>query len=349
MGIELEAGAAEGCWLSGIQDILKQRRRDREIGRSGDLERPMIAVDDAHLPPRPLDESGIISGGDSAGVGMLEHLTQEPLRRLYAAQRLAIGSRQHATVGVDHLDGVGHREAGNDCCITCAHGADHPGKKLRRRQSPGDVVNQVDAVVVSVDYRMAPEHRAPKAVHDCVDAVRWLGEHAESLGGNGSRLAVSGDSAGGNLSAIVCQVVRDEGGPPIAHQALLYPATDATLSQPSIVEHADAPILTRPKIDAFLEHYLGPDGLSADDPLVSPLWATSHADLPPALVQTADLDPLRDEGRLYAERLAAAGVPVRHTNYVGVPHGFASFPGATNIGQQHRAELVGELRRHLYP
>lgn len=207
----------------------------------------------------------------------------------------------------------------------------------------------VGAVVVSVDYRMAPEHRAPKAVHDCVDAVRWLGEHAESLGGNGSRLAVSGDSAGGNLSAIVCQVVRDECGPPIAHQALLYPATDATLSQPSIVEHADAPILTRPRIDAFLEHYLGPDGLSADDPLVSPLWASSHADLPPALVQTADLDPLRDEGTLYAERLAAAGVPVRHTNYVGVPHGFASFPGATNIGRQHRAELVGELRRYLYP
>ncbi|HEY5178761.1 MAG TPA: alpha/beta hydrolase [Dermatophilaceae bacterium] len=207
----------------------------------------------------------------------------------------------------------------------------------------------VGAIVVSVDYRMAPEHRAPKAVHDCVDAVRWLGEHAESLGGNGSHLAVSGDSAGGNLSAIVCQVVRDEGGPPIAHQALLYPATDATLSQPSIVEHADARILTRPKIDAFLAHYLGPDGLSADDPLVSPLWATSHADLPPALVQTADLDPLRDEGRLYAERLAVAGVPVRHTNYVGVPHGFASFPGATNIGQQHRAELVGELRRHLHP
>ena len=207
----------------------------------------------------------------------------------------------------------------------------------------------VEVVVVSVDYRMAPEHRAPKAVHDCVDSVRWLGEHADSLGGNGSRLAVSGDSAGGNLSAVVCQVVRDEGGPTISHQALLYPATDATKSQPSITEHAKGPLLTRAKIDTFLDHYLGPDGLSADDPLVSPLWAPSHADLPPALVQTADLDPLRDEGRLYTERLAAAGVSVRHTNYVGVPHGFASFPGATTIGRQHRAELVSELRRHLHP
>jgi Esterase/lipase len=211
------------------------------------------------------------------------------------------------------------------------------------------LAREVGAVVVSVDYRLAPEHRAPKAVQDCVDSVRWLGEHADSWGGNGSRLAVSGDSAGGNLSAVVCQVIRDEGGPTIAHQALMYPATDATLSQPSIIEHADAPVLSRAKIDVFLEHYLGPHGLAADDPLVSPLWAASHANLPPALVQTADLDPLRDEGKLYAERLAAAGVPVRHTNYVGVPHGFASFPGATPIGRQHRAELIGELRRYLHP
>ena len=207
----------------------------------------------------------------------------------------------------------------------------------------------VGAVVVSVDYRMAPEHRAPKAVHDCVDSVRWLAGHAHSWGGDASRLAVSGDSAGGNLAAVVCQVVRDAGGPNISHQALLYPATDATKSQPSILEHADGPILTLAKIDAFLDLYLGPDGLTATNPLISPLWASNHADLPPALVQTADLDPLRDEGRLYAERLAAAGVPVRHTNYVGVPHGFASFPGATAIGRQHRAELVQELRRHLCP
>ena len=207
----------------------------------------------------------------------------------------------------------------------------------------------VPALVVSVDYRMAPEHRAPTAVNDCVDAVWWLGEHAKSLGGNGSRLAVSGDSAGGNLAAVACQVVRDEGGPTIAHQALLYPGTDATKSQPSIAQHAHAPMLTRAKIDAFLDHYLGPDGLAPDDPLVSPLWAVSHAYLPPALVQTADLDPLRDEGSAYAERLAAAGVAVRHTNYVGVPHGFASYPGATTIGEQHRAELAGELRRHLHP
>ena len=211
------------------------------------------------------------------------------------------------------------------------------------------LARSVASVLVSVDYRMAPEHHAPQAAYDSVDSVRWLALHAQSWGGDASRLGVCGDSAGGNLAAIVCQVVRDEGGPAICHQALLYPATDATLSQPSIREHARAPVLTRTQIDAFLDLYLGRDGLAADDPLVSPLWARSHASLPPALVQTADLDPLRDEGRLYAERLAGAGVPVRYTNYVGTPHGFASFPGATPVGRQHRDELVGQLRRHLHP
>ncbi len=206
---------------------------------------------------------------------------------------------------------------------------------------------EVGAVVLSVDYRMAPEHRAPTAALDCVDAVRQVAAHGGRWGSDTSRIAVAGDSAGGNLAAVVCQVVRDEGGPLIACQALLYPGTDATMSQPSIRQHADAPVLTRRKIEVFLEHYRGPDGLAPQDPLLSPLWAADHSGLPPALVQTADLDPLRDEGALYAERLSAAGVPVRLTNYLGAPHGFASFPGATHIGAQARAELVIELRRHL--
>jgi acetyl esterase len=206
---------------------------------------------------------------------------------------------------------------------------------------------EVGAVVLNVDYRMAPEHRAPTAALDCVDAVRQVAAHGGRWGSDPSRIAVAGDSAGGNLAAVVCQVVRDEGGPRIASQALLYPGTDATMSQPSIRQHADAPVLTRRKIEVFLQHYRGPDGLSPRDPLLSPLWAADHSGLPPALVQTADLDPLRDEGALYAERLSAAGVPVRLTNYLGAPHGFASFPGATHIGAQARAELVTELRRHL--
>jgi acetyl esterase len=205
----------------------------------------------------------------------------------------------------------------------------------------------VSAVVVSVDYRKAPEHRAPQAVHDCLDATRWVATAGPQLGADPSRLAVSGDSAGGNLAAVVCQVVRDEGGPVIAHQALVYPATDATMSQPSVDEHAHAAVLTREKMTVFRAHYLGEGGLAPDHPLVSPLWGRDLSGLPPALVQTADLDPLRDEGALYATRLSDAGVPVRLTNYLGAPHGFASFPGATPIAAQARAELVGELRSHL--
>jgi acetyl esterase len=207
----------------------------------------------------------------------------------------------------------------------------------------------VGAVVVSVDYRMAPEHRAPQAVHDCVDATRWVATAGAQLGADPSLLAVSGDSAGGNLAAVVCQVVRDEGGPVIAHQALVYPATDATMSQPSVAEHAHAAVLTREKMTTFRAHYLGDDGLAPDHPLVSPLWGRDLSGLPPALVQTADLDPLRDEGAAYAEALRAAGVPARLTNYLGAPHGFASFPGATTVGRAARAELVAELRRHLAP
>lgn len=204
----------------------------------------------------------------------------------------------------------------------------------------------VRAVVVSVDYRKAPEHKAPTAAHDCIDATTWVAAHGDALRADTSRLAVAGDSAGGNLAAVVAQAARDAGASPIRHQALIYPALDMTLSSPSIHEHAHAPVLTRANIDAFRQHYL-PDGADPRDPLLSPLFGDLTG-LPPALVQTADLDPLRDDGIRYADALRAAGVPVRLTNYVRVPHGFASFPGAVPVGRQHRAELVHELRSHLY-
>jgi acetyl esterase len=212
----------------------------------------------------------------------------------------------------------------------------------------GFVADAVGALVVSVGYRLAPEHPAPQGVLDTVDAVRWVGAHAAELGGDGARVALCGDSAGGNLSAVAALVVRDEGGPRIAHQALLYPGTDATLSQPSVDELADAPMLTRADIVGYLGHYLGGSGLDVRDPLVSPLFAEDLTGLPPALVQTADLDPLRDEGQAYAARLAGAGVPVRATNYAGAPHGFMSIPGVVPVARQARFELATELRRHLY-
>ncbi len=207
------------------------------------------------------------------------------------------------------------------------------------------VAARVGCVVVSVDYRLAPEHRAPVAAHDCVDATTWVQVSGDVLRADTGRMAVAGDSAGGNLAAVVAQVLRDAGTTALLHQALVYPAVDLTMSSPSIAEHSEGAILTRRSMDAFLDHYAGPGG-DVLDPLLSPLFGRLEG-LPPALVQTADLDPLRDDGIRYADALRGAGVPARLTNYLGVPHGFASFPGATPVGRQQRWELVSELSAAL--
>ncbi|WP_353950044.1 alpha/beta hydrolase [Knoellia sp. S7-12] len=203
---------------------------------------------------------------------------------------------------------------------------------------------EVGAVVVSVDYRLAPEHPSPTAVHDAVDATTWIAAQSDVLRADAHRMAVCGDSAGGHLAAVVAQVVHGSGADWIRHQALIYPATDLTMQSPSIDEHANAPILTKASIIAFRDLYAA--GQDLTDPQLSPLFG-DLVGLPPALIQTADLDPIRDDGIRYAAALRSAGVDVRHTNYLRVPHGFASFPGACAAGGQHRWELVNELRVHL--
>ncbi|NLJ54266.1 MAG: alpha/beta hydrolase [Intrasporangiaceae bacterium] len=204
---------------------------------------------------------------------------------------------------------------------------------------------EIGALVLSVDYRMAPHFPAPVAAHDCIDATAWVSDRAAEIGADGTRVAVCGESAGGNLAAVVAQAFRDEGRTNLRHQTLIYPATDLTLASPSLDEHANAPILTRDSVHAFADHYC-PDHERRADPIVSPLFGSLDG-LPPALIQTADLDPIRDDGTRYARALEDAGVRVRLTNYVGAPHGFASLPGATLIGSQHRAEIVTEVRRYL--
>ena len=208
-----------------------------------------------------------------------------------------------------------------------------------------DLAEGTGAVVVSVDYRLAPDFVAPTAVHDCVDATEWVEQEGESQGWDGSRIGVTGDSAGGNLAAVVAQVLRDRGDSPIRVQGLIYPATDMTMSSPSITEHANGGILTRKGVEAFREHYC-PPGTDLRDPLISPLFGQLDG-LPPALVQTADLDPIRDDGIRYAAALAEAGVPTSATNFDGVPHGFVSIPGASRHGRTQREDMVDFLRRHL--
>lgn len=207
---------------------------------------------------------------------------------------------------------------------------------------------QAGLLVASVDYRLAPEHPAPAAIHDCLDVVRALPGALPGWGGDPRRIAIGGDSAGGNLSAVLTQQVRDHGGPRFAGQVLLYPSVDSTCLSRSKIEFARGPMLTRRDTDAYFAHYLGtgPDALSPLDPLISPALG-DLGDLPPALVITAGLDPLRDEGARYALALRAAGVSAEHVDYPRAPHGFASFPGMSAGIKDHRQRIVQFLHEHL--
>jgi acetyl esterase len=199
-------------------------------------------------------------------------------------------------------------------------------------------------VVVSIDYRLAPEHPFPTAAEDCHAATAWVAEHADELGVDATRLAVMGDSAGGNLAAVVSLMARDRGGPAIALQVLLYPSVDLGADYPSKDENADAPILSRKDLENTWRLYVSDPATDPKDPYASPLYADHH-DLPPALIQTAQYDPLRDQGAAYADALRAAGVPVRLTNYVDAVHGYISLPGVTVGARQALAEVAGELTR----
>jgi acetyl esterase/lipase len=203
------------------------------------------------------------------------------------------------------------------------------------------VARNVGAVVISVDYRLAPRHRFPAAVDDCYAALLWAAENAGSLGAGGP-LAVMGESAGGNLSAVVSLLARDRGGPAISQQVLIYPAVDMTKEAPAT---ATTPFLTAPEMRAYRQHYLA--DADPSDTRLSPLLAEDHSKLPPALILVGEHDPLRDDGVRYAAALRAAGVPVRLTEYVGMPHGFLNFPGLCRWAPQALAEICAELKAAL--
>jgi acetyl esterase len=203
----------------------------------------------------------------------------------------------------------------------------------------------VPAVVVAVDYRLAPEHRFPAAVEDSYAATMWASRNAAELRGAQHRLAVAGDSAGGNLAAVVALGARDRGGPAIGFQLLVYPITDVGMDTASYREKADGYYLTAAGMRWYWDHYLG--GADGTSPDASPLRAAFFGGLPPALVITAEHDPLRDEGEAYAARLRAAGVPAAVSRYPGMVHGFfrwrAVTPAADACMQEAAAALRGVL------
>ncbi|MGQ0582650.1 MAG: alpha/beta hydrolase [Reyranella sp.] len=203
----------------------------------------------------------------------------------------------------------------------------------------------IGCVVVSVDYRLAPEHKFPKGLDDCLAATRWAADNAAQLGIDPARIMVAGDSAGGNMAAVTALRVRDEGGPKLCGQMLLYPVTDYhTPGTPSYAENADGYGLTRDTMEWFWAHYLS-SPMEAENPHASPLRARDVTGLPPAYVSSAEYDPLRDEAERYGMRLQQAGVPTKITRFPGMNHGFLFWVGIVGGADAAMAEACAWARQ----
>ena len=209
-----------------------------------------------------------------------------------------------------------------------------------------DLCVQSGILVASVDYPLAPEHQYPAAPEACIEVTRWLADHAASIGADRDRIAVGGDSAGANLAAVTAIAARDQGGPTLAFQLLVYPVTDCLGSYPSVKENGEGYMLTNDAMIWFGGHYL-PEGTDPKDPCASPIYTHDLSDLPSALVITAEFDPLRDEGEAYAKRLEQAGIPVTTSRYDGMVHGFFSMTAILDAGRHAVAEAAAALKLAL--
>jgi acetyl esterase len=198
-----------------------------------------------------------------------------------------------------------------------------------------------------VDYRLAPEHKAPAGADDAFAAYCWALDHASDLGADATRIAVGGDSAGGNLAALVSMRARDEGMRLPALQLLIYPVTSLRGESRSKTLFADGFFLTKRNIGWFMSHYLDGADIEWTDPRVSPLMSDDLSGLPPALVLTGGFDPLRDEGKQYADAMRAAGVAVDHRQFGSLIHGFANFFPLGGGSATATAEMISALRAHL--
>jgi acetyl esterase len=209
-----------------------------------------------------------------------------------------------------------------------------------------EIVAASGCMVLAVDYRLAPEHPFPAAPEDCYAVSCWAAANSTQLGGSPGLISIGGDSAGGNLAAVVALMARDRNGPEFAMQLLLYPITEPSMASASFRENAEGYLLTKTMMAWFWNHYC-PDIEQRKHPLISPLMASDLSGLPPALMITAEFDPLRDEGEAYAARLKEAGVEVEMRRFNGFIHGFFSLAGIIEATRE-AVELVGTALRKAH-
>tara|TARA_R110002072_G_scaffold64_6_gene378 strand:- start:18787 stop:19698 length:912 start_codon:yes stop_codon:yes gene_type:complete len=277
------------------------------------------------MPPTPIVESLLKTMADAGGPSISD---------LPPAQGREMYRMMHQDLNKVDLHEVKDLQAGsvpirlyrptpgdNKPCLIFFHGGGWVIGDLDTHDAPCRMLAKAsDVVVIAVDYRLAPEHPFPAPFDDCYGAFNWIHGHADELGIDAAKLAVGGDSAGGNLAAALCLKVREESGPKIQHQLLIYPVTDAAMDTASYTDNAEGYMLTRATMIWFFDHYVS--GEQRRNPLVSPLLAEDLSGLPPATVFTAEFDPLRDEGEAYAKRLEAAGVRTLAKRFDGQVHGF---------------------------
>jgi acetyl esterase len=291
----------------------------------------------------------------------IEEVDDLPVHRAKRAklQRSAIGrwvfGTVHGDVSTEEIEVAGRRTvvyrpragiAPQPCVVNFHGGGWVQGNPEQSQWFASRLSVRNRCVVVSPAYRLAPEHPFPAAVDDARAVVEWVVEHADELGIDPQRVAVMGDSAGGNLAAVAALDARDAGAPELRAQVLIYPGVEMYDRWPSEDEHAEAPVLTSANMRAFCRLYLGED-YGTEDHRASPVRAASHADLPKAFVLTAELDPLKDNGVHYRDALEADGVPVRYTEYPGALHGFLSLPGPHPVAKQALDDICDFLRQTL--
>lgn len=269
-------------------------------------------------------------------------ITGKPNRHVFVSEKTAtIGDGR--TIGLRVYRPEGALDVALPLILNFHGGGWVSGDPFQSEWWCSSIAHDVQAVVVSVDYRLAPEHQWPAAPEDCYDATAWAVEHAADLGADGTRLAVMGDSAGGNLAAVVSLMARDRGGPDILLQLLLYPGVEMLKQFASAEENEFAPILGKADLEVWRMYCTEEQ---AEDPYASPLRA-DHEGVAAAFVQTAQHDPLRDQGMAYVEALRSAGVDVKHTNYIDAVHGYISLPGVVPLARQAEHDAAVALRSAL--